>query len=396
MYGWKGTTGLILLWQITASICFYTIYAVTPFIRETYHVSAVGVGVMLTTLMLGYTVFLIPAGAGIDRFGEGRVLVVGLIGLAIGTTAVALSWSFITLLMAVFFLGICYATAIPGTNKAVFNAIRLERQNTSMGIKQVGVTAGSGISAVMIPLFGATRFGWEAGFFIAASTAILVTVFFFIKYSASGNLMDGSRRVGALQHFKNRTFTMLTIAGFFLGAALFTTIGYTILYVHESIGATVVFAGIVLATAQIFGSLGRIISGWLADRVSMSPNLATIRILAAQSICATVLFFVVTKINSQLLALVFFALLGFFILGFTGIYYSCMGTIVPVEQMGSATAGGQIALNAGALIAPPVFGLIVDLSGYAAAWLLLVGAGLLSSIFLLRIEWTFRVQARQS
>ena len=106
------------------------------------------------------------------------MLVGGLFGLAISVVGVTIAPTYLALLVAVFVLGGFYATAIPGTNKAIFNAIPQNRLNTSMGIKQVGVTAGSGISAVTVPWFGATQFGWEVGFLLAAILAAVVSVLF--------------------------------------------------------------------------------------------------------------------------------------------------------------------------------------------------------------------------
>ncbi|MDR5671841.1 MFS transporter [Halalkaliarchaeum sp. AArc-GB] len=379
--GWKVNTVLILLWQVTASVCFYTIYAVTPFVRDEFLVSATLVGVMLTTLTLGYTVFLFPVGSLVDEYGEGLMLVVGLFGLGLAAAAVTVAPTYLGLLFVVFVLGAFYATAMPGTNKAVFNAIPTERLNLAMGIKQVGVTAGSGISAILIPWFGATRFGWEVGFLLASVAAAVVGVLFYWTYEEGGG-GDGGSRHGIRTHFRNPSYLVVTGAGFFLGAALFTTVGYTILYVDESVGASVVFAGVTLAFAQVFGSVGRVGFGWLADRLSAPLTTSTLRILVVQAGASTLLFLAVTRVESPLVTLFAFSLLGTFVLGFTGIYYSCIGSLVPTEQMGSATAGGQIALNSGALVAPTTFGFLVDVRGYSEAWTMLALATFASFLLL--------------
>ncbi len=380
--GWKANTALILGWQVAASICFYAVYAVTPFVRADFGVSATLVGVMVTALMLGYTAFLVPVGTIIDAYGEGRVLVAGLLGLGAGAIAVTAAPHYLALLVAVFALGACYATAIPGTNKAVFNVIPHDRLNTSMGIKQVGVTAGSGISALLIPWFGASRFGWEVGFVLTAVLAVVVAVVFRVAYGSDGG-GSGTDRGGVRSHFRTPEFAVLAAAGFFLGAALFTTIGYTILYVDEAVGAGVVFAGITLAGAQVFGSGGRVVFGWLADELSAPLAVSTLRILLVQAAASAVLFVAVTVVETPVVALVLFSLLGFFVLGFTGIYYSCIGALVSTEEMGSATAGGQLALNFGALGAPPAFGFLVDVHGYDAAWAMLAAFSLVAFALLM-------------
>ena len=388
---WGTLTGIILLWQVTASITFYAIYAIPPFVQADFDVGATQIGVMITALMLGYTLFLVPIGGIIDVYGESRVLVIGLVGLGVGVVGVALAPTFLVLLVVVFVVGTFYATAIPGTNKAVFAAIPAERLNTSMGIKQVGVTAGSGLSAIVIPWFGASRFGWEVGVVLLAVVALVVSVVFRVLYGPSEEVA-GRDRGGIRSHFRTTEYTLLTAAGFFLGAALFTTMGYTILYVDQSVGAGVVFAGLALASAQLFGSIGRVVFGWLADRLSAPLTVSTLRILILQATAAALLFLVVTVVDTPLLALGLFGALGFFIFGFTGIYYSCIGSLVPTEEMGSATAGGQLALNFGALGAPAAFGWIVDGPGYGVAWPMLA----LCSLFALGLLVVIAVRVRQS
>lgn len=147
---YRRTVSLVTLWQVSASICYYTVFAATPFFRDEFGLSRLSVGFVVTALTLGYAVWLLPVGALIDRFGERRTLVIGLVGLSAGAAMVAGAPTYALLLAAAFFLGSMYATAIPGTNKAVYDNIAAGRQNFAMGIKQVGVTAGSGISSLLV------------------------------------------------------------------------------------------------------------------------------------------------------------------------------------------------------------------------------------------------------
>lgn len=100
-----------------------------PFFRDAFGLSRFTVGFVVTALTIGYAVWLLPLGALVDRFGERRLLVVGLIGLSAGAATVAGAPTYALLLAAAFFLGPMYATAIPGTNKAVYDNIAAGRQN---------------------------------------------------------------------------------------------------------------------------------------------------------------------------------------------------------------------------------------------------------------------------
>lgn len=379
---WR-TVSLVTLWQVSASICYYTVFAATPFFRDAFGLSRFEVGLVVTALTLGYAVFLLPLGAATDRYGENRTLLLGLLGLATGVFLVAGVPTYALLLGAVFVLGSAYGTAIPGTNKAIFDSINPGRQNTAIGIKQVGVTAGSGISALLVTGL-AGEFSWRTGFLVASGIAVLVAVTFFVLYDGES---DG--KSGAFPNFRqlasNIPYRSLTAAGFFLGAALFTTTGYTILYVEESTGASVRFGGIVFALVQLFGSVGRILTGWLADVLPGDPQVRIAAILIGQTLCSGALFVVVAATTTPIASAVAFSVLGFFVLGYTGVYYSCMATIVPANEMGGATAGGQLALITGALAAPPAFGYLADVFGYRAGWLFLAVGSVVAGILLLRV-----------
>ncbi|AQL41386.1 MFS transporter [Halorientalis sp. IM1011] len=365
---WR-TVSLVTLWQVAASICYYTVFAATPFFRDAFGLSRFTVGLVVTALTLGYAVWLLPVGASIDRFGEKRMLVIGLVGLSTGAVAVAGAPTYALLLVAVFFLGSTYATAIPGTNKAVYDGIAAGHQNLAMGIKQVGVTAGSGSSALLVTGLAGVLF-WQAGFLVAAAFGLVVALVFALAYHRN----DGG---GAAEYpdfralSRNRPYRVLVAAGVFLGAALFTTTGYTVLYVEEAIGASIAFGGVVLALVQLFGSAGRLVGGWLSDNLPGDPQTRIGAILLVQAVVGAFLFLVVAATDSPWSAVVAFSALGFFVLGNTGVYYSYMATLVAADEMGGATAGGQLALVVGSILAPPAFGYLADTVGYRGSWWLL-------------------------
>ena len=82
------------------------------------------------------------------------------------------------------------------------------------------------------------------------------------------------------------------------------------------------------------------------------------------------------------------AALGLPVFGVTATYYACMTALVPSDQVGEATAGGQLTINAGGLVAPPAFGYLVDTAGYTAGWLTLAAGMALAALLL---GWLLRV-----
>ncbi len=355
----------VTIWHIAASICYYAIYAGTPFFRDAFDLSGLEIGFLITALTLGYATFLLPFGIATDRFGERRTLSVGLAGLALGLLAVALAPTYWLLLIAVFLLGSMYGSATPGTNKAIFDRIEPGRQHRAIGIKQIGPTIGSAIGAILVTSV-AGLFFWQFGFLLAAAVGVVTagTFVFVYRRGEPANATHPDFR-GLLS---NRAYVVLLLAGVCLGAAFYTTTGYTVLFVDESVGATVAVGGVVLAALQLTSSAGKIGAGLLADLLPGRPRLRTSAIIVAQAIGGGVLFFLLPLMGSTLAVGGVFAVLGLFVLGSSGLYYSCISTLVREEELGAASAAGQLAMTVSGLFAPPTFGYLVDVSGYAAAW----------------------------
>lgn len=371
-------------WQATASLCFYSVFAATAFIRETFGVSRTLVGVAVTAAMLGYTLLLFPAGALVDAFGERPTMVVGLGALGAAAVGVSQSPTFPVLLVALVVVGGAYATAMPASNRAALAVAPRGHRNLAVNVKQVGVTAGSGASALVVTTAATALGGWEVGFLVAAGLAVVVAVGFTIGYrgrEGSGRLeLPDVRSLLSLEGYRP-----LVAAGFFLGAAVFSTTAYVVLHLTEAVGVGAGFAGVVLASVQVTGSAGRLGGGAIADRLPGPDAVSSARVLAVQSALAGVLFGAVVLADTKWPAALAFAGLGVFMLGFPGIYYSSMTALVPDERVGAATAGGQTALNLGGLVGPPTFGYLADAASYDTGWVVLAGCAGAAALLVLPV-----------
>ncbi|WP_313695345.1 MFS transporter [Halorarum halobium] len=377
MKGWRGV-GLVGGWQVTASLCFYAVFASTGFISEGFGLSGFLTGVAVTAVMLGYTVALWGAGAAVDAYGEYPAMLVGLTLLGVGSVAVALAPTFPLLLAALVFVGLAYATAMPATNRAVLVVAPEGRRNVAMNVKQVGVTAGSGLSALLVTAAG-TNGDWRTGFLVAAAVAGVVALAFARGYE--GRPGSGTLSVPDVRSLLGGPgYRGLLLAGFFLGAAVFTTTGYVVVYMRDStVAATAAFAGATFAGLQVTGSLGRLGGGAVADRLPGDAG-ASALVLVCQSALTAVGFLAVTLAGTPVPAAVAFLALGLVVLGFPGVYYACLTALVPDEEVGAATAGGQTALNLGGLLAPPAFGYLADTAGYAVGWYGLAVVAVLAAV----------------
>jgi MFS family permease len=350
--GARSVVPLVTGWQLAASTCYYALFAATPFVREAFGLSRLLVGVVVTTLTLGYTLGLFPIGAAVDGFGEKR-RVAGRDGHG-------------------------------GDARA--------RQGVAMGVKQVGFTAGSGLSALLVVTAAPLVATWHAGFLAAGAFAGVTVVAFAVAYPAGSG--SGRLALPDLRGFSaGRAYPAPLAAGFFLGAALFTTTGYTTLYLTESVRTGTALAGVGFAAMRLLGSAGRVAGGGVAERLTArgvpQARGAATALVGMAVVGAACLGVLAAWTPPPLLALVVLGVVGATVLGFTGLYYTCVAGLVGEGKLGAATAGGQAALNAGALLAPPAFGWLVDFRSYEAGWLLLAACMALSVVLLAGVRrWT--------
>jgi MFS family permease len=384
--GWDGV-GLVGGWQVTASVCFYAIFAATAFVRDAFGVSRTLVGLVVTTVLFGYTLGLVPMGSLVDGYGERPPMLLGLLVGSAGVLGVAVAPTYPLLLGALFVVGVAYATAMPATNRAILTVAPRGRRNLAMNVKQVGVTAGSGLSALLVTGAATTQYGWRAGFAVAAVAAAAVALLFWRFYPPTDG--SGSPSIPDVRSlFVDRRYVALVAAGFFFGVAVYTTTGYVVPHLTESVGAAAGFAGLVLASVQVTGSLGRVGGGAVADRLPGSDARANALVLLVQGVGAAACYVAVTVAGTPLVAAAVFAGLGVFILGFPGIYYGCMTALVSEERIGEATAAGQLVMNLGGLASPPVFGYLADTFAYGAGWLALAVATLAAAALSAWLVWT--------
>ncbi|WP_411967632.1 MFS transporter [Haloferax sp. YSSS75] len=364
MGSWRGV-GAVAGWQTAASLCYYTIFAATGLVRDAFSLSESLVGVFLTAGIVGYTLVLFPSGAAVDGYGEKPAMVVGLLALAVALLGVSFAPSYALLLGATALLGAAYSTAMPASNRGIVAAAPAGSTNLAMGVKQVGVTVGSGASSLLVTGIAVVA-AWQVGFWVIAAIAIAYALVFALRY-------EGSSGTGRLEWpelaglGENRAYVALVAAGLFMGVSIFSMLGYTVLYAQDVAGASPAVAGGVLALTQVTGSIGRIGAGSLADRLGGARGAAIVALVQLSG--AVVLFGLLASAGGSLaLTVVVFVALGLTIHGSPGVFYSCLSSVVAEDDIGAATAGGQTALNVGGLVAPPLFGVVVESVGYSAGW----------------------------
>lgn len=251
--------------------------------------------------------------------------------------------------------GIVYAFASPASNLALAHEVRPARHALAFGLKQSSSPVASVLAGIAVPLVALTA-GWRWVYVLAALPVLLAagaagrTTGTAVPTAPAGRA-GGSRRMAALM----AAASLATLAT----GALTTFSVRTLTESGLSAGA----AGLVLALAGGSAVLARVGAGWLVDARGLPPLRA-----AAVLLLAGVAGLVLLSAGSPATGIAGAMLSAAGVWGWPALL---LVGVVALRPAGSGAATGliQFGTGVGASAGPLLFGLLVEQSGFRAAWL---------------------------
>ncbi|MGE7780454.1 MFS transporter [Peribacillus sp. NPDC097264] len=346
------------------------------------------IGLLPAGLFLGQALASIPAGFLVDHLGSRRLLLALSLCLGINFIASTFVTHFALMLIFVVLGGLGYGAMHPVSNRGIIYWFSQTQRGTAMGIKQMGVTLGSALSAVvLLPI--AASFGWRTAVICAAFLLIMTGFVSFFQYRDSKNAPqtnDGHqlgqfyRSMWKLVH--NKPLLLVSLSALGLNGAQMCLNTYLVLFAFEKMGIPLVLSGLLLVISEAFGSVGRIAWGVISDRFFNGERISIIMIITIISaITSSTMSFLPEETPFSILVPIT-AVFGFAVSGFNGIWMNLASELVPPEQAGISSGLSITIGSIGVMVAPPLFGLMVDITGsYSWGWLFITG--LLSIVFVI-------------
>ena len=166
--------------------------------------------------------------------------------------------------------------------------------------------------------------------------------------------------------------------GFFMAGVQLSVVGLMAIYLVDQHGLSVTTAGLAIAVTLAGGMIGRIVWGVISDRLVHS-RFATLQLAAVGAGAALA---VLSVVGAQPVVWPVLFVLGFCALGWNTVYVTVAAESVPATSVGRATGAVLFFSYAGALLVPPLLGMLVDgTDSWAMTWLVaaaVVGAGLVA------------------
>jgi MFS family permease len=344
------------------------------------------IGVFVGLVYLGAMLASLASGGYIQRYGPIRVSQVCVLMCACGVALVCgPAWA---LPLAPVLIGLGYGPITPASSQVLARTASPRRMALTFSIKQTGVPLGAALAGAALPMLALGN-GWRAALLSVAGAGILIALLTQPTRAALDVGLVREHRVSLRRLFaplalvaSNPKLVELTLTGFVYAATQICLMSFLVVYLTETLGRSLVTAGLALTVANTGGIVGRISWGAVADRwLPPRRMLGVLGLVAGVCGLATACF---SADWPPLPILVVCALFGASAIGWNGVQLAEVARHSPPGQAGAITGASGFVTFAGVVIGPPMFALLVALTGnYAIGFAVFAVASLCCAIWLL-------------
>lgn len=351
--------------QAALTFARFGLPAIALYLREAFGLSLVQIGLVIGSFNLGAFATFYITGRATDNFGEKSVMLVGstIVALIYASLFFANTWQEIALGLVV--AGFGFPSSQIAGSRVVYRAFSAKNRGFAMGVRQAGLPLGGLIAAAVLPLL-IIHWQWRSSF--VASSLVAMAGALFCLMLPNGKSSKNDKQVSSVKHFFKRSDLLLvTLVATLLAFSQFCVMSYLPLYLVDKFHTNKSIAALSLISLQIGGVAGRIIWGYISDNWPGKDRTITLCIVGligsftAISLC----------IKSLIIIFIISLIAGASFLGWNGLYVTSLNDRI---KKNAATILGlsMMSLYLVAMIAPPIFGQIIESLGYRFAWMTLI------------------------
>jgi MFS family permease len=325
----------------------------------------------MTAAFLGVVAGSWPAGRAVNAIGVRRSMMAASVGLGVSLALLGVARSFAASLVVLFVVGLFYSPVTPATNAGVVAWVASGFRTRGMAIKQMGVTAGAAISALLIPIV-TSRFGWRIA-------AVVVGVLVAVAGVVSANWFRRPAEARATTRrgrLENRSLVViLGIATLMLLLVQHSVSTHYILALRDR-GVALVVAGAALSLLQLSATGARYAWASITDRLlgGNAPLAVLISCLGSAAVLSGMTVFDGTRAPAAAAVL----------LGVTTQAANGLMQLILADSGGRAPAAstglGMSIGFSGTVIGPPLFGFLADVWTYRSSWIVLAVVSLSAGV----------------
>lgn len=371
-----------LLVQTAASLGNTSIGPLAPSLGRDLVISAGGLGLVVTAFYVGAIGVLLVAASAADRWGPRRLFLGGPVVIAGGLLGASHARTFEELLAWMALAGIGNGIALPPTTRAVMEWFGSRSRGAAMSIKQTGLPLAGFLVAIAVPI-GLARIGWRGSFTVLALVTLASAVIAFGLYADPPWQQPAESSQGGSLRTLARDRRLLAIAAFatVMSGIQLSLVGFLVLFLSGGLGYPLPVAGELLALAQVSGVMARVLSGVLSDRFFGARRQPVLLLMAAIAVVGNVALAAAPRGASVAIVAAVLVLLGFSAVGWSGVSTALVAELAGRELSSSAAGLSLTGSYLGIIVTPPLFGLLVDLSGgYRLSFFALAALGTIAIV----------------
>jgi len=378
---------LTLLVQAMVSMSTVAIPVLMPAAAGEINVPSSYVGIFMSLIYLGATVIAPVSGYFINRFGAIGVsqVCLALCALGLGTFSIPV---LPMMIIGALVMGIGYGPVTPASSHLLVRTTPVSMMSVVFSIKQTGVPVGGALAGAIVPHL-VILCGWKMSAILVGALCLILGIFlhryrkqFDTERSALTRLSWKNVVESVKMAVSHSELRYIVIASIFFSTMQLSLISFIVIYLIEDVKMTLVRAGIILATAQTGGIIGRIIWGALVDR-GVNPRLMLGILGIAMTACGLISA-AFSPEWSFFAVLIVCALFGAAAIGWNGVYLAEVARVAKPELAGMATGGSLFFTFAGILVGLPAFSVLVEKGGsYPLGFVTVAAATFVCGIVLL-------------
>lgn len=351
-------------------------------VKDAFGVSYIQIGLALTAFNVASALLQTPAGFLVDRVGPRAMLTGGLILGALAIVAAAMLPGYWFFVIAYGFLGLANTVYHPADYSILSATIDHKRIGKAFSIHTFAGYLGSGVTPAMV-LACAAIWGWRGAFLFAAALSFATALLLIVAGSALPRVIHkpgqepakGTAKVGldlllSAPVLRNLLF-FLCLAMANGGIQTFTVVGMGAIHGTPFSVANVALSGFLLCSA-----FGVLLGGIIADRTPHHERVAAIGFA-----CTSTMAILMAWVNMPAAVLVGVMSLGGLLNGMIQPSRDMMvRAVTPPGSFGKVFGFVSTGFNIGGMIAPLLYGWLMDRGEPRAIFMIVVGFILLALV----------------
>ncbi|RUY19744.1 MFS transporter [Mesorhizobium sp. M7A.F.Ca.CA.004.12.1.1] len=367
------------------SATFSGIPATAVVLRQGYHLGNAELGLALGLLGLGVALSELPWGLLTDRWGDRRVLLIGLCATAAWLLVMAMlvvptksGIPGVTLLSASLLItGLLGGSVNGSSGRAIMGWFRENERGFAMSVRQTAVPLGGGLGALVLPSL-ALAFGFGAVFGVLAGASALSALFAWRWLHEPPTAGEGhlASAVAGPAPLRNRDVWRIATAIGLLCFPQVAVLTFASVFLHDFVGLGTAAIGASLAAVQIGAMVMRIWSGRFTDRHGNRRQF--LRLCSAFSALAFAMLWLLvlfgpTVPGGQLIWLavlpVVLIVAGISVSSWHGVAYTELATLAGASHVGTALSLANTFVFVGFFLVPVAIPGLLHLWSWSGVWL---------------------------